>query len=78
MLELLSHFENIIVIRTLLDNMNLNYIPEEDMQDVLDIANECGIDFGNHTLNDSDLIKVYQDWLEIINNEYLITRDKFV
>lgn len=79
MIETLMHFENIVVIYTLLDRMDLNYLTVGDMEEVLDVAYECNIDLGDHTLtDDTDLIEVYEDWIKIINDKYLSTRSKLI
>lgn len=76
--RLLNLFESIIIIRTDMDNINLNFICIDDLEKIVDVATELDIDLNcleydkiEYNTQQEQLTKVYYDWYEDINTMYL-------
>ena len=63
-MDLLRKFEDIIIVRTIIFDVNLNFLCLDDLNKIADIADECKID-----LNHIDLLE------DMYNSEYDKIRD---
>lgn len=82
MFELLQKFENLIVLRTMMDMIDRNFIDTVNLQQVANIADECNINLSYKVNLDSiydseydELYNIYTEWFEEINNMYLDTKN---
>ena len=78
MYDLLCKFEDLVVLKTIMDNIDLNFIGTEDLDNIIEIAEELNIslnciDYDNIDYNDQyqDICDVYTDWFDDVNNMYL-------
>ena len=77
MYNLLCEFENIIVMKTIMDNVDLNFIGVGDLEKIAEYAEELGIETDYVNLDDIynseyDLITdIYYKWYENVNDKYL-------
>lgn len=78
MYDLLCKFENLIVLKTIMDNIDLNFIGTQDLDNIIEIADELSIplnciDYDNIDYNDQyqDICDVYMDWFDDVNTMYL-------
>ena len=78
MYELLRQFEDLVVLKTMMDMIDCNFIDTVNLQQIADVADELDvhldyqIDFDN--INDSEydeLYDIYIKWFDDINNMYL-------
>lgn len=78
MYNLLEKFESLVVLKTMMDLVDLNFIDTVKISQIADTANELNIDL-DFTLydqieyeNDYDLmIETFEDWFEDVNIMYL-------
>lgn len=78
MYNLLEKFENLVVLKTMMDLVDLNFIDTVRISQIADTANELDIDL-DFTLydqikydDDYDLmIETFEDWFEDVNTMYL-------
>ena len=76
--DLLCKFENIVILKTIMESVDHNFIDTVDLGKIADVANELKIDLNfldydkiEHD-NQFDLIEqVYYDWFEDVNTMYL-------
>lgn len=78
MCDLLCKFENLVILKTIMDNVDLNFIDTVDLNKILDVATEFNIDLNCIDFDkieyDSqyDLIEqVYYEWFEDVYTMYL-------
>ena len=78
MYDLLCKFENLVVLKTIMDNIDLNFIGTQDLDNIIKIADELDIplnciDYDNIDYNDQyqDICDVYMDWFDDVNTMYL-------
>lgn len=77
MYDLLCKFEDIIVMKTIMDNIDLNFIGVGDLEEIAGYAEELGIGIDCVNLEDIynseyDLITdIYYTWYENVNDKYL-------
>lgn len=78
MYNLLCQFENLVVLKTIMDNIDLNFIGTQDLDNIIEIADELDIplnyiDYDNIDYNDQyqDICDVYMDWFDDVNTMYL-------
>lgn len=83
--ELLCKFENIVTLKTIMDNIDLNFICLNDLDKIANIANELDIDlncidYDNIEYNSQyqDICDTFTDWFEDINTMYLDLREKLL
>lgn len=75
--DLLSKFEKVIVLKTLMEDIDLNFIGVDDLEEIDLYAEELGIgleyiDLDDYYNSDYDgIIDVYDKWFENINGLYL-------
>lgn len=78
MYDLLEKFEGLVVLKTMMDLVDLNFIDTIKISQIADTANEFDIDL-DFTLYDkieyeSDydlMIETFEDWFEDVNTMYL-------
>lgn len=78
MYNLLEKFENLVVLKTMMDLVDLNFIDTVEISQIADTANELDIDL-DFTLYDkieyeSDydlMVDTFEDWFEDVNTMYL-------
>lgn len=78
MYDLLYKFENLVVLKTMMDLVDPNFIDSVKLGQIADTANELDIDL-NHLNYDKILyeddydlmIDVFEEWFEDINTMYL-------
>ncbi len=85
MYELLCKFENIVTLKTIMDNINLNFICLDDLDKIANIANELDIDlncidYDNIEYNSQyqDICDTFTNWFEDVNIMYLDLREKLL
>lgn len=77
MYDLLCKFEDIIVMKTIMDNVDLNFIEIGDLEEIAEYAEELGIEINHVDLeniynSEYDLITdIYYTWYENVNDKYL-------
>lgn len=78
MYELIDKFENIITLKTIMDNIDLNFIGTQDLDNIIEIADELDIplnviDYDKIEYNSQyqDIYDVYIDWFDDVNTMYL-------
>lgn len=78
MYNLLCQFENLVVLKTIMDNIDLNFIGTQDLDNIIEIADKLDIplnciDYDNIDYNDQyqDICDVYMDWFDDVNAMYL-------
>ena len=83
--ELLCKFENIVVLKTIMDNIDLNFICLDDLDKIANIADELDIDlncidYDNIEYNSQyqDICDTFTDWFEDVNTMYLDLREKLL
>lgn len=76
--DLLCKFENIVILKTIMESVDHNFIDTVDLSKIADVANELEIDLNFLDYdrierdNQFDLIEqVYYDWFEDVNTVYL-------
>ena len=77
MYDLLCKFEDIIVMKTIMDNVDLNFIGVGDLEEIAEYAKELGVEIDCVNLDniynsEYDLITdIYYTWYENVNDKYL-------
>ena len=76
--DLLCKFENLVVLKTIMNNIDLNFIGIHDLNNIIEIADELDIslnciDYDNIDYNYQyqDICDVYMDWFDDVNTMYL-------
>lgn len=84
MFDLLCKFENIIVLKTIMDSIDLNFIGTEDLERIADDAENLGIDLNcidldNIYNSEYDLIEdIYREWFDDVNTMYLDIKEELL
>lgn len=83
--RLLNLFESIIILRTNMDNIDLNFICIDDLEKIIDVATELDIDLNcleydkiEYNTQQEQLTEVYYDWYEDINTMYLDIKNELL
>ena len=83
--KLLNLFESIIILKTDMDNINLNFICVNDLEKIVDVATELDIDLNcleydkiEYNTQQEQLTEVYYDWYEDINTMYLDVKNSLL
>lgn len=83
--RLLSLFESLIILKTDMDNIDLNFICINDMEKIIEIADELDIDLNcieydkiEYNTQQKELIEIYYDWYEDINTMYLDIKNELL
>ena len=77
MYDLLCEFESLIVLRTLMDSVDMNFIGIGDLEEIDGYAKELDIDIKYVDLESmynweiDSILNVYNEWYDNINNRYL-------
>ena len=77
MYDLLCEFESLIVLRTLMDSVDMNFIGIGDLEEINGYARELNIDIKYVNLESmynweiDSILDVYNEWYDNINNRYL-------
>lgn len=83
--DLLCKFENLVVLKTIMDNIDLNFIGTNDLDNIAIIANDLDIDlnfidYDHIEYNDQyqDICDVYMDWFDDVNTMYLDVKNSLL
>lgn len=69
---LIDKFESIVILMTILDNQNLNYLTKTKLQEIADFAYELNIDLNCIDLEkDRNNYDIFDEWIEDTNTMYL-------
>ena len=77
MYDLLCEFESLIVLKTIMDSVDMNFIRIGDLEEIDGYAKELGIDTKYVDLESmynpeiDSILDVYNDWYENVNDRYL-------
>lgn len=77
MYDLLCEFESLIVLRTLMDSVDMNFIGIGDLEEIDGYAKELDIDIKYVDLESmynweiDSILDVYNEWYDNINDRYL-------
>lgn len=78
MMDLLEKFENLVILKTMMDLVDLNFIDTVKLSQIANTANELDIDldftFYDQIEYEDDydlMIQTFEDWFEDINTMYL-------
>ena len=78
MMDLLEKFENLVVLKTMMDLVDLNFIDTVKLSQIANTANELDIDldftFYDQIEYEDDydlMIETFEDWFEDVNTMYL-------
>lgn len=75
-MNILEKFENLVVLKTIMDFKDLNYLDTVDLQQVADCAEELDIDLNAidmDNIKDSEYDRIYDifmEWFEDVNYMY--------
>lgn len=78
--ELISKFENLLTLKTMMDLIDLNYISIDDLEEIILYTDELDISLENKELLYSDYttLEIYKLLFNDINNMYLETKNKII
>lgn len=83
--RLLSLFESLIILKTDMDNIDLNFICINDMEKIIENADELDVDLNcieydkiEYNTQQKELIEIYYDWYEDINTMYLDIKNELL
>lgn len=83
--DLLCKFESLVILQTMMDLVDLNFIDTVKLSQIADTANELDIDLNyidyDKIMYESDydlMVHVFEDWAEDINTMYLDVKDKLL
>lgn len=77
MYDLLCEFESLIVLKTIMDSVDMNFIGIGDLEEIDGYAKELDIDtkyvdLGSMYNSEIDsILDIYNDWYENVNDRYL-------
>ena len=84
MYDLLCEFESLIVLRTLMDSVDINFIGIGDLEEIDGYAKELDIDIKYVDLESmynweiDSILDVYDEWYDSINNRYLEVKEQLI
>lgn len=84
MYDLLCEFESLIVLRTLMDSIDMNFIGIGDLEEIDGYAKELDIDIKYVDLESmynweiDSILDVYNEWYDNINNRYLEVKEQLI
>ena len=84
MYDLLCEFESLIVLRTLMDSVDMNFIGIGDLEEIDGYAKELDIDIKYVDLESmynweiDSILDVYNEWYDNINNRYLEVKEQLI
>lgn len=77
MYDLLCEFESLVVLKTIMDSVDMNFIGIGDLEKIDGYAKELGIDTkyvdleSMYNFEIDSILDVYNDWYENVNDRYL-------
>lgn len=77
MYDLLCEFESLVVLKTIMDSVDMNFIGIGDLEEIDGYAKELGIDTkyvdleSMYNFEIDSILDVYNDWYENVNDRYL-------
>ena len=84
MYDLLCEFESLIVLRTLMDSVDINFIGIGDLEEIDGYAKELDIDIKYVDLESmynweiDSILDVYNEWYDNINDRYLEVKEQLI
>ena len=84
MYVLLCEFESLIVLRTLMDSVDMNFIGIGDLEKINGYARELSIDIKYVNLESmynweiDSILDVYNEWYDNINDRYLEVKKQLI
>ena len=84
MYDLLCEFESLIVLRTLMDSVDMNFIGIGDLEKINGYARELNIDIKYVNLESmynweiDSILDVYNEWYDNINDRYLEVKKQLI
>lgn len=84
MYDLLCEFESLIVLRTLMDSVDMNFIGIGDLEEIDGYAKELDIDIKYVDLESmynweiDSILDVYNEWYDNINDRYLEVKEQLI
>ena len=84
MYDLLCEFESLIVLRTLMDSIDMNFIGIGDLEEIDGYAKELDIDIKYVDLESmynweiDSILDVYNEWYDNINDKYLEVKEQLI
>ena len=83
--DLLCKFESLVILQTMMDLVDLNFIDTVKLNQIADTANELDIDLNyidyDKIMYESDydlMVEVFEDWAEDINTMYLDVKSELL
>lgn len=84
MYDLLCEFESLIVLRTLMDSVDMNFIGIGDLEEIDGYAKELDIDIKYVDLESmynweiDSILDIYNEWYDNINDRYLEVKEQLI
>ena len=84
MYDLFCEFESLIVLKTLMDSVDMNFIGIGDLEEIDGYAIELDIDIKYVDLESmynweiDSILDVYNEWYDNINNRYLEVKEQLI
>lgn len=69
-MDLLEKFENLIVLKTIMDYKDVDYINHSDLEEIIMLADELDIDLNCIDLYNNQSYNLFAEWFEDINYMY--------
>lgn len=69
-MNLLEKFENLIVLKTIMDYKDVDYIDHSDLEEIIMLADELDIDLNCIDLYNNQSYNLFAEWFEDINYMY--------
>ena len=69
-MDLLEKFENLIVLKTIMDYKDVDYIDHSDLEEIIMLADELDIDLNCIDLYNNQSYNLFAEWFEDINYMY--------
>ena len=69
-MNLLEKFENLIVLKTIMDYKDVDYIDHSDLEEIIMLADELDIDLNCIDLYNNQSYDLFAEWFEDINYMY--------
>lgn len=78
MYDLLEKFENLVVLKTIMEGVDLNFIGTNELEHIACIANELDVDLNvldfekiQYNGQHQEICDVFDDWFKDVNTMYL-------
>lgn len=82
--NLVSQFENLIALKAIMDNVDLNFIDTGDLENIANCAIDLGIDIEDYDIDDiynseyDRIYDIYIEWFDDINSMYLDVKNELL